>query len=262
MVLALWRYRHFILASIIGEFRARYVRSRLGMAWSILHPLAQAAIFALILAEVLGAKLPGIGDKAGYPIYLMSGIAAWALFSDIVNRCLTVFLEYSGPLKKIAFPRLCLPVIVLGSAITTHALLLVAIAVVFGLSFRHPPGVAWLVIPFGAVLIAMLGFGLGLTLGIFNVFSRDVGQVTAVVLQLWFWLTPIVYPAAIVPSHLRWLLDLNPMVPLVGIYQQALLHGGWPDLSTLIVPFGVAVVLFGFSFLLFRRASAELVDAL
>lgn len=262
MVLALWRYRHFVLASIIGEFRARYARSRLGMAWSILHPLAQAAIFAIILAEVLGAKLPGIDDRAGYPIYLMSGIAAWALFSDIVNRCLTVFLEYSGPLKKIAFPRLCLPVIVWGSAILTHVLLLVAIALVFGLFFRHPPGIAWLVIPFGAVLIAMFGFGLGLTLGIVNVFSRDIGQVTAVVLQLWFWLTPIVYPAAIVPSHLRWLLDLNPMVPLVGIYQQALLHGGWPDLAALIMPFGVAVVLFLFSFLLFRRASAELVDAL
>jgi lipopolysaccharide transport system permease protein len=261
MFAALWRYRYFILASIGGELKGRFARSRLGMVWSVLHPLAQATIFALILAEVLGAKIPGIENKAAYPIYLMAGIAAWGLFSEIVNRCLSVFMEYSGSLKKIAFPRLCLPVIVWGGALINHLLLLAAVAVVF-LFFGHMPGMAWLVIPLGIVLISMFAFGLGLILGIFNVFSRDVGQVFTIVLQMWFWLTPIVYPHNIVPAQLRWLLDLNPMVALVGVYQDALLYNRWPDLSVLAMPFTLAVILFGFSFLLFRRASAELVDAL
>ncbi|WP_245430807.1 ABC transporter permease, partial [Rhodoplanes roseus] len=189
---ALWRYRYFILSSIRGEFMARYARSRLGLLWSVLHPLAQATIFAVVLAEILGARIPGTDNKAAYPIYLMAGMSAWGLFSEIVNRCLTVFIEYSAPLKKIAFPRLCLPVIILGSALVNHVLLLAAIAVVF-LFFGQLPGLAWFLLPIGTVLIAMFAFGLGIMLGMFNVFSRDIGQVTTVVLQIWFWLTPVVY---------------------------------------------------------------------
>lgn len=258
---ALWRYRHFIFASILGEFKGRFARSRLGLFWSVLHPLAQAAIFALVLAEVLGAKLAGVDNKAAYPIYLMSGLAAWGLFSEILNRCLTVFIEYSGTLKKIAFPRICLPVIVGGSALLNHLLLLAAMSVVF-LFFGHYPSVAWLALPLGIALTAMFAFGLGLMLGIFNVFSRDVGQVLAVILQIWFWMTPIVYTAGIVPEHLRWLFNLNPMVPLVTFYHDVLLFGRWPDYGTLLVPAVMAVTLFVGAFLLFRRASAELVDVL
>lgn len=258
----LWRYRHFILASIRGELKNRYARSRLGLLWTILHPLAQALIFALILSEVLGAKLAGIENKGAYPIYLMAGMAGWGLFSEIFNRCLTVFTEYAGVLKKIAFPRICLPVIVWGSALLNHVFLLVAIAVVFFLFFGHHPGIAWLVLPLGIALISMFAFGLGVMMGTFNVFSRDVGQVSVVVMQIWFWLTPIVYPREIVPEHLRWLLELNPMVTLVGIYQNALLYNRWPDPSNLAIPAMAATILFGLSFLLFRRASSELVDAL
>ena len=192
MFSALWRYRYFILSSIRGEFMARYARSRLGLLWSVLNPLAQATIYAVVLAGIIGAKLGGVAGSAAYPIYLMAGLAAWGLFSEIVNRCLTIFIEYSGPLKKIAFPRLCLPIIVLGGALVNHALLLLAIAVVF-VFFGELPGLAWLVLPLGAALIAMFAFGLGVMLGMFNVFSRDVGQVMSVVLQMWFWLTPIVY---------------------------------------------------------------------
>jgi len=258
---ALWHYRHFVLTSILGDLRGRFVRSRLGLFWSILHPLAQATIFALVLAEVLGAKLSGIDNKAAYPIYLMAGMAAWSLFSEILNRCLSVFIDNAGVMKKIAFPRICLPIIVWGSALLNHLLLLGAIAVVFAF-FGHYPGIAWLALPLGLLLISMFAFGLGVMLGLFNVFSRDVGQVMAVVLQLWFWLTPIVYPVSIVPEHLRWLFDLNPMVPFVAIYQDAMLLDRWPDLASLLTPAIVALTLFAMLFLLFRRASPELVDAL
>ncbi|WP_198023855.1 ABC transporter permease [Chelativorans sp. J32] len=258
---ALWRYRYFVLASIAGELRGRFARSRLGLLWSILHPLAQAAIFALVLAEVLGAKLGGVEDKTAYPVYLLAGMAAWTLFSEILNRCLSVFIEYSGTLKKIAFPRICLPVIVWGSALLNHVFLLAAIVVVF-LFFGYIPGAAWLVLPLGIVLISLFAFGLGVMLGIFNVFSRDIGQILTVALQLWFWVTPIVYPQTVVPEHLRWLLHLNPMVSLVGIYQDALVFNRMPDLAPLLLPTVIALGLFSLSFLLFKRASPELVDVL
>lgn len=261
MLLAIWQYRHFILSSIRSELKARFARSRLGALWFILNPLAQAAIFALVLSEVLGARLPNIENRAAFPIYLMAGTAAWGLFSEIINRTLNIFNEYGNMLKKISFPRLCLPLIVWGSALINHVLLLTAVAFVF-LFFGHFPGIAWVIIPLGIFLISFFAFGLGVMLGVFNVYNRDVGQFMGVVMQIWFWLTPIVYPYEIIPENLKWLSEINPMVPLVKIYQEALLLNNFPDYNQLWLPAGVALAFFVLSFALFRKASPELVDVL
>jgi lipopolysaccharide transport system permease protein len=247
--------------SIKAEFIGRFARSKLGALWMILNPLAQATIFAIVLSEVLAAKLPNIDNKAAYAIYLMAGTAAWGLFAEIVTRCTTVFIDYSNTLKKIAFPRLCLPIIVCGSAILNHLLLLTAILVVF-LCFGHYPSSAWLVLPIGMLLIILLGFGLGILLGLLNVFSRDVGQVITIVMQLWFWLTPIVYMSSTLPKQFASYLALNPMAPLVKIYQDALLYAQFPRFESLLIPFLISAGLFVFSFWVFRRASADIVDAL
>ena len=96
----------------------------------ILQPLAMVAIYALVLSEVLGAKLPGIDNKFAYAIYLVSGILCWSLFVDIVTRCLTVFVDNESLLKKMVFPRICLPLIVVGSALVNNVLLLLAAVLV------------------------------------------------------------------------------------------------------------------------------------
>lgn len=229
--------------------------------WSILNPLAQAAIFAIALSEVLGAKLPGVDIKAGYAIYLMAGTAAWSLFSEITSRCMTVFVEYSSVLKKISFPRLCLPIIIGGSALINHLLLLMATLFVF-LFFGYFPSYAWIMLPFGMFIIAIFSFGIGVLLGVFNVFARDVGQVFAVVIQLWFWLTPIIYTPDTLPKNVRWLVDINPMAPIVRIYQDAMLYNRFPEWKTLALPILFSIVVFVFSFFVFKRASSDLVDAL
>ena len=100
MLLAAWRYRFFIFSSIKTELRTKFVRSNLGGFWMILHPLSQVLIFAFVLSAVLSAKLPGIDNQYAYSIYLMSGILAWSLFSEIVTRCLTLFIDNGNILKN------------------------------------------------------------------------------------------------------------------------------------------------------------------
>ncbi|KXF78324.1 ABC transporter [Paramesorhizobium deserti] len=261
MLHSIWRYRHFILASIRGDLRGRFARSRLGAFWFILHPLAQALIFSIVLAEVMQARMPDIDNQAAYPIYLLSGMAAWGLFSEILNRSIGIFIEQASAMKKISFPRLCLPVIIWGSALINHVLLLVAIAVIF-LFFGHFPGLAWFYLIPGMLLISVMAFGIGVFLGVLNVFVRDVAQFMTVFMQLWFWFTPIVYLKSVVPEQFRPLIQLNPMTPLVNLYQDALLLNqapSWLSLWPAILVGGVAVAL---SFVVFRRASPELVDAL
>lgn len=257
-----WRYRHFILSSIHTEFRARFVRSKLGGVWMIIHPLAQAAIFALVLAEVMAAKLPGMANsKFAYAIYLLSGMLAWSLFSEIVSRCLTVFIDNGNLLKKMLFPRINLPLIIAGSALINNLLLLLAVLVVFAL-LGHVPGreIAWM--PLLILLTMALGLGVGLLLAVFNVFVRDVGQVVPIALQLGFWFTPIVYTPDVVPLRLRSLLHLNPMTPIVESFQNVMLFDQPPDFPALAWIFIITLLLMMAALALFRRASGEMADVL
>jgi lipopolysaccharide transport system permease protein len=261
MLLGAWHYRFFILTSIQTELRLKFIRSRLGALWMILNPLAQVVIFAFVLSTVLSAKLPGIANRYAYAIYLMSGILGWSLFIEIVNRCLTLFIDNGNILKKLVFPRIALPLIVSGSALVNNALLLLAILVIFGV-LGHLPGTALIWLPALMVINIALALGLGLTLGVLNVFMRDIGQVVPVVMQFLFWLTPIVYMVDIIPKqYQRWLI-LNPLIPIITGYQNALLYNRLPDWAGLGAVALLAAGLLAFALVLFRKASPEMVDQL
>lgn len=261
LLLSLWRYRGFVLSSIRNEFVTRFARSRLGGLWMIVHPLAQVLIYALILSNVLAAKLPGIDNKYAYAIYLMAGMLAWNLFAEVVGRCVTLFIEQGNLMKKIVFPRIALPAIVVGSCLLNNLVLFVAMLGVFAL-LGHLPGLALLWLLPLTLLVIALALGIGLVLGVLNVFVRDIGQVVPIGLQILFWFTPIVYPVTIIPESYRYLLALNPMYSVVSAYQQALVYNLAPQVGNLafIVVASIALLLLGL--FLFRKASAEMVDAL
>jgi lipopolysaccharide transport system permease protein len=261
MLIGAWRYRYFILSSIKTELRLKFIRSRLGALWMILNPLAQVVIFAFVLSAVLSAKLPGIGNRHAYVIYLMAGILGWSLFAEIVSRCLTLFIDNGNILKKLVFPRIALPLIVTGSAALNNALLFSAMLLIFAL-LGHLPGTALVWLPALMVVNVSLALGLGLTLGVLNVFMRDVGQIVPVVLQFVFWFTPIVYMVDIIPNQYRTWLMLNPLLPIISGYQTTLLYNRPPDWTALAVVALLAANLLVFALVLFRRASPEMVDQL
>ncbi|MFA7894424.1 ABC transporter permease [Pseudomonas putida] len=261
MFRGVWDYRGFILTSIKNEFISRFARSKLGGLWMIIHPLAQVAIYALILSNVLGARLPGIDNKYAYALYLIAGILAWNLFAEIVGRCLTVFIEQGNLMKKMRFPRIALPVIVVGSCLLNNLLLFAAVMVVFAV-LGHAPNVQmfWL-LPL-TLLVVALAVGIGLVLGVLNVFLRDIGQVVPIVMQVWFWFTPIVYSVNIVPDYLQGTLDVNPMFPIVTAYHNVLVYKQAPEVGELGLVLAIALGLMAVGLFLFRRASAEMVDSL
>ena len=261
MLLRAWRYRHFIFSSIKNEFLSRFARSQLGGLWMVIHPLAQVAIYAFIFSTVLSAKLPGIDNRFKYALYLMAGMLAWSLFSELVSRSLTVFVDNGNLLKKMMFPRICLPLIVSGSALVNNLLLFVATVAVFAL-LGHQPGWNTLWLPVLVVLNVMLGVGLGLLLGVFNVFIRDVGQVIPIVLQFWFWFTPVVYVPATLSERFKYWLFLNPMTPLVNAYQNILVFGAQPKWLPLTGTAIFTIVSLIFALFLFRKAAPEMADTL
>lgn len=261
LLIPVWRYRGFISSSIINDMKLRVTRSRLGSLWIILQPLAQALIYAVVLSNVLAAKMPGIDNKYSFAIYLLSGMLCWSMFSEIVQRCLTVFIDNTSLLKKMQFPRICLPVIVVGSALVNNLVLLAVVMLIVPL-LGIVPTVYLLWIPALLTITIALASGIGLLLGTLNVFSRDVGQVMAVALQFWFWLTPIAYPATIVPAGFEPVLAANPVTALVSAYHSVILYGRTPDLHSLAYPLLLSAAFLAVSLVVFRRASPEMVDSL
>jgi len=261
MLLAIWHYRHFILTSIKNDLRTRFARSRLGATWMILQPLAQGVIYAVVLGRVLGTKLPNTTNEYAYVIYLLAGLAGWTLFAELITRCLTIFVDNASLLKKMVFPRICLPLIVSGSSLLNNLFLLIATLGIF-IAVGNYPSWMWLWLPVLIVVTVLFGLALGLILGVLNVFIRDVAQVMNVIMQLWFWLTPIVYAIGILPGHFALVLRLNPMYAICSSYQQVLLWGNPPHFKTLGAIVVVSLVLLGIGMSLFRKASPDMVDVL
>jgi lipopolysaccharide transport system permease protein len=261
MLYALWSYRGFVLGSVKREFQSRYRNSLLGGAWTILNPLAMVLVYTLVLSNVMRARLPGTDDPFAYSVYLCSGIFGWGLFSEITGRAQNVFLENANLIKKLSFPRLCLPTIVVLSAVINFSVIF-GLFLVFLLVTGRLPGLPL----FGLLPVlafeVLFAIGLGITLGVLNTFFRDVGQFFGIALQFWFWFTPIVYPINIVPDPFRDLLALNPMVPVIGAYQTILVHGQWPDWRPLLFVGLLGLLLCAFAVRLFRKRSGEMIDEL
>jgi lipopolysaccharide transport system permease protein len=257
----LWDYKAFVYSSIKAEYNTRYARSKFGFMWMLIHPLAQVMVYALILSQIMQAKLPGIVSDYSYPIYMLAGILAWTLFSEILNRSLTVFIDNAELLKKISFPKLALPAILVGSAIINYLLLLTIIIIVFiSLGHHQLQYLYW--IPVLSVITILLAMGIGLFFGILNVFIRDIGHVMSVVLQFWFWLTPIVYTQNIIPEQYQELLLYNPMTGIVMGYQNIMVFGKSPDLDLLLYPVVVMLIFLALSIFVYKKASSQMVDIL
>lgn len=261
MVAALWEFRGFILGSVRRELQTKYRNSLLGAFWLVLPPLAQIVVYTLIFSQIMQARLPGVQSSFGYSIYLCAGILTWGLFGEIVTRSLNVFIENANLIKKLSFPRMSLPFIVIMSA-SANFLIVFGLFTLFLIATGTFPGWAFIaLIPVLCVQV-LFAVGVGVTLGVLNVFFRDVGQLSGIVLQFWFWLTPIVYPASVLGEGARTLMSFNPMAVLIESYQQILVSGDWPQWEKVGIVALVSLALCALALRLFRVRSGEMVDEL
>lgn len=256
-----WAYRGFVLSSVAREFQAKYGNAMLGAAWSLLSPLAMIIVYTVIFSEVMRSRLPGNESPLAYGIYLCSGILTWNLFAEIVGRAQNMFLDNANLLKKISFPRACLPVIAVLSSLVNFAIIF-GIFTLFLVATGHFPGWAFVaIVPVLAVQV-LLAISLGMVVGVLNVFFRDVGQLMAIVLQFWFWLTPVVYPVTILPQAVRDLLFLNPMAGVVQSWQTIMVSRALPDPAGLLPALLLGVLLAVLALRLYRKRAGEMVDEL
>jgi lipopolysaccharide transport system permease protein len=260
-VSAVFKYRGFIFASIKRDFEIRYLNSVLGALWTVISPLALILIYTLVFSQIMKARLPGFEDTYSYSTHLCTGILLWGLFSEITLKAQAIFLDNGNLLKKMNFPRICLPLVVVGNGLINFIIISALFAVVLALVGSLPGGEVLALLPIIG-LTAWFSIALGVSLAVLNVFFRDVGHFFSVMLQFWFWLTPIVYPVSILPPVAESLMVFNPLAALVEAARDVLLRQNWPDWESLAMVTTFALFFSVIAVRLYLRHGAEMQDEL
>jgi lipopolysaccharide transport system permease protein len=232
------------------------------MAWAVFHPLAIIFVYTVIFSQVMRSKLAGMSDVPyAYSLYLCSGVLTWGLFTEMLTRCVNVFFDNANLMKKVFFPRICLPTIAVLSSFVNFAIAF-SIFLVFLVLIGKFPGILFLT--FFLVLFVQIIFTvtLGVGLGVLNVFFRDIGQFLAMILNFWFWFTPVVYPSTIVPKALQGLMNLNPMYHIIHSYQNIFVYNQMPEFMWLGIVFALSLILAYWSLNLYHKHVGEMVDEL
>ncbi len=211
------------------EFEARYRGSMLGLAWAVITPVAMMVIYTFVFHVVLAARWPGhaTDDRAGYALNLLAGLIAFNVLAECLNRAPRLILENPGYVKKLVFPVEILPLVALLGAVTS-ALIGGLVLLLFQWVLMGPPPPAIVALPLLALPLLLLCLGVSYLLAALGVFLRDIGQLTGPLAMTLLFLSPVFYPAEIVPQPWRdWLL-LNPLAATIGWVRGAIFLGDLP----------------------------------
>lgn len=254
-----WKYRNFIVAAVSRDFSQRYKRSFLGALWAVLNPLSMVLVYTLVFSNLMQGRLFEDASTNAYSTYLIAGLLPWGLFAEIVSRGQMMFLDNGNLLKKAAFPKLCLPTIVVIGALQNFVI--VFCLFLFGLMLQGEfKGLITIAILPVILVQIFLAAGAAILLATLNVFFKDVMQLTAIMLQFTFWLTPITYTMNIIPTGYQWIFSLNPLLPIFTAYQTILVRGMAPDWWSLAPSLLVAILINIFAWTILKARINEIVD--
>jgi ABC-type polysaccharide/polyol phosphate export permease len=218
---AAWAYRDLVRHLVGRDLRHKYKGSTFGFAWSLANPLLMAAIYTLAFEYIVRVPI----DR--FPLYLLSGLLPWTFFAGGVGAATSSIVDSAPLVRKVAFPRLVLPAAAITTQLVQFALTFVVVVPIAAVWTGAGLGLPALAVLPALALQLVFTVGLGLLLATAYAHARDARHLVDVALQLWFWLTPIVYTPAMVPEALAAVFALNPMAHFVGIYHAALVDGTW-----------------------------------
>lgn len=233
----LWRYRSLVHELVIRDIKVRYKRSVLGMVWTMLAPLLNMIALTLVFAAILKTAI------SNYPVYFMTGQIFWAFFSQTTVSAASQTQASNDLAKRMFVPRSVFVAAAVGGGIVNLFLSLVPLVLIIVVTgFRFHP--TWLFLPVPIVILAI--FTTGISLLLFTLCSRfaDVREMYGVLVQTWFFLTPIVYEPSIVPAKYRVWLSLNPMYHLIQVFRKPIYDGVLPSVELIVVSLTFSIVVF------------------
>lgn len=255
----LWAYRELLLFLTWRDVKVRYKQTVLGVLWVIIQPLVMMLIFTLFFG-----RLAGLEQRTGgipYPIFAFAGLLPWTFFANAVTNSSNSLVGSTHLITKIYFPRLIIPAAAVGAALVDFALAFVILA---ALMIYYGVAVTWtiLLLPALVALVALFSLGVGVILSALNVKYRDVRHALPFVVQIWMFVSPVIYPTTMAPEKWRWALGLNPMTGIIEGFRAALLGRAPVDWSLLAISALVTLVLLICSAFAFRRMEKSFADVI
>ena len=252
----LWSHRELFFFLVWRDITVRYRQTVLGAGWAVLQPLATMLVFAYVFGRLV--KMPS--DGLPYPVFAYTGLLIWTFFSNAVALASNSIVGDAGLIAKIYFPRLIIPAATVAGSLIDFAIasvLLVPMMAYYGLDL----GWSALLVPVFMLLAMLLALAVGMLVSALTVRYRDVRYALPFVVQLWFFVTPIIYPASLVPAAHRWVLDLNPLTGIVEGYRK-LLYGQPVAWASIAWSAAIVTALLFCAAHVFRRAEKSFAEFL
>lgn len=252
----IWAYRELFWVLVERDLRVRYKQTVLGVAWILIQPVASMLVFTFVFGKLAG--IPSDGHP--YAIFVFTALLPWTLFSASVQAASNSVVGSAQMVSKIYFPRLIIPLASIGSNIVNFlisSVLLVLLMWYYDMSWH------WELVLLPLLLLGILltTLGIGVFLAALTVLYRDFRNITGFLLQLWFYLTPVVYPSSLVAEKWQWLMALNPMVGLIESFR-AIFLGSPLNVTTLCISSTVALLCFLFGVVYFNRVEPRFADVI
>jgi ABC-type polysaccharide/polyol phosphate export permease len=245
-----YKFRELIALLVGRDLKVRYKRSVLGMFWTLLNPLLQMAVYSLVFSTIMKIGMPA------YPVFLLSGLLPWSLISVATTSSAHSLLNNQGLIRKVAVPQAVYPIAVVGSKLVDLLFSMVPLAIIAALVGRRP-GLSWLALPLALVFCTLFSAGLSLLFSSLTVFFRDIRHLIDILFQIWFYLTPVIYPYELLEKlphpSIRLLLGLNPAAPIVRMFQTMVYEGRFPDAATIGAAAAAAALSMGIGSYIFLR---------
>lgn len=229
------QYRDLIFQLVRRDIVARYKRSALGIAWTMLQPLGMMIILTIVFSQLFGRV-------EGYAAYLLSGLIAWTFFAQTTTAAIHQSVWGGALMRRIYIPHTAFSVSSVGTGVVNLTLSLIPLVVLL-LILQRPITWAILFIPIPIILLTAFALGVGLLLSSIAVRFPDISEMYQLLIQAWMYLTPIMYPSDILPDAYRtWLLYLNPMYYLILMFRVPIYDGVLPSLPLSLIGTGIALV--------------------
>lgn len=260
-----WAKLDLLRTLVIRDLEARYKGAILGNFWSLLNQLCQLLIYTYVFAIVMRVKLnlPGLPENnLTFGLWMFAGLLPWTAFTNGLIPAAISVINQPNLVKKVVFPLSLLPLVPIFSAFVEHSIGLVALILLVGITSQTVHGTLWL-LPLVWIPQLLLTAGLSYLVAGLTVFLRDVPQSIGVLLNLWFYLTPIVYPASLIPEKWRiWIFWLNPMTAIAETYRNLILQGTVNYLPELGLVYLISLLVFAGGFSIYQKLRPGFPDVL
>ena len=251
--------RDLLFSLVARDIKGRYIGSTLGILWNVITPILQLAIYTVVFSSIMKVKPGPEEGTSSFVAFLFCGLIPWNAFAETVQRSGGVVIENASLIKKIKFPTEVL-VVYLAISSFIHQLIALSFFFVLLLVLGQFPHLRLLLLPAVFVVQFFLTVGLAMFVSAINVYVRDVSHIMGLVMMVWFFGTPIVYPLSLVPERLRVVMQLNPMTGLVTLYRNLFLSSSNLDIRMMAALLVSSAVFFLVGYTVFMRHKDEFVD--